>query len=342
MTIERSAPTSVLPPGLLDSAFAAPRPAAALPSARQVPLALRLRFAAARTAIAFRCADLLEDLHEAEIDLAPFHIHFDHLHAHLVAETINLAGVLAAHDVRTLHEAVVIVSHRGYVHHAFHEVLDELDIQTKRGDARDVTLEFIANLVRHEPDLLPLHELALGVIGPPLALRRVTRGLRQLLRQLFLAVVRHAVPRLAQRAVHDQIRIAPDGRREMRVARSRETEVSEVLRVIPRLLHRPQHQKRDWLFFGLALDALDELLEMPGTHGIGRRAQAVAQRRDELIELFDLHRVRILVDAIERWHIALVEMLRDGFVREQHEFLDDPVRDVPLGSDDLLDHALVV
>jgi hypothetical protein len=48
----------------------------------------------------------------------------------------------------------------------------------------------------------------------------------------------------------------------------------------------------------------------------------------------DLQRVGSLVHAEERRHVVVVEMLRDRLVGEQHELLDDPVRDVPLGGDD--------
>ena len=63
-------------------------------------------------------------------------------------------------------------------------------------------------------------------------------------------------------AVHDEIRIAADRRREMRVGLGRQTEVAEVRRVVPRLLHRPQHQERDRLLFRLAANLLDEPLEV--------------------------------------------------------------------------------
>jgi hypothetical protein len=70
------------------------------------------------------------------------------------------------------------------------------------------------------------------------------------------------VTRRAKRTVHDEVRIAANGRREMRVARRGEAEVAQVLWCVARLLHRAKHQKRDRLLFGFAFDALQELLEM--------------------------------------------------------------------------------
>ena len=80
----------------------------------------------------------------------------------------------------------------------FDEVLDQLDVQPERADAGDVALELVADLVGHEPDLLPLHELALGIGGAPLALRGVPRDLRQVLGQLVAPLLAHA--RAATRA----------------------------------------------------------------------------------------------------------------------------------------------
>ena len=48
------------------------------------------------------------------------------------------------------------------------------------------------------------------------------------------------------------------------------------------------------------------------------------------------------MDAVEPGHVARVEELRHRLVGEQHELLDDAVRDVPLGGDDRLDPPLLV
>jgi len=86
------------------------------------------------------------------------------------------------------------------------------------------------------------------------------------------------------------------------------------------------------------VDFLDQLLKVARPDRVGRRGQAVAERGHELLELLDLERIGRFVDAIERRHVVVVEVLRHGFVRDQHELLDDPVGDAPLGGDDLLHH----
>ena len=60
----------------------------------------------------------------------------------------------------------------------FDVVLDQFHEQSERRDARDVATVFIANLVGHEANLLPLQQLAFGFGGTPFHVRRVTRGLR--------------------------------------------------------------------------------------------------------------------------------------------------------------------
>ncbi|MND08575.1 hypothetical protein D3C83_312990 [compost metagenome] len=54
----------------------------------------------------------------------------------------------------------------------------------------------------------------------------------------------------------------------MRVALGRQTEVPQILRVVPGLLHRPQHQERDGLLFRLSGDLLDQSLEIAGPDGL--------------------------------------------------------------------------
>ena len=271
------------------------------------------------------------------------HVNLDDLHLHAIAEPVDLPLVLAAQHVHAVDEAVVVVGHRRDVHEAFDEVFDELDVEPERRHTRDVAVELVADLVRHEADLLPLDQLALGVIRASLALGRMARDLGELVGELALALLAHAaVTGLPQRPMNHQVRIAPDRRREMRVALRREAEMTEVGGIISSLLHRPEHQERDGLLFGRAAHPLDELLEVARRDLRGRLAQAVSERRYELLELVDFERIRLLVDAIERGDVVGIEMCGDGLVGEQHELFDQAMRDVALGGDDLLHHPLVV
>ena len=71
-----------------------------------------------------------------------------------------------------------------------------------------------------------------------------------------------AVARFAEDTMHDQIRIPPDRRREVRVGVGRQPEVPLVHGVVARLLHRAQHQERDRLLFRGTAHPLDQLLEI--------------------------------------------------------------------------------
>ena len=85
------------------------------------------------------------------------------------------------------------------VHQALDVVLDELDEQAERRDAGDVAVEDVADLVGHEPHLLPLQQLALGLVGAPLASRRCAGRLRQILFELLAPLVGDSrVPQLAE------------------------------------------------------------------------------------------------------------------------------------------------
>src|SRR5215210_914193 len=77
----------------------------------------------------------------------------------------------------------------------------------------------------------------------PLPERRVFRGVVELLGHGI--VVRAELPQ--QRAVHDEVGISADRRREVTVRDARETRVAEVLRVVARLLQRAQDERGERL-----------------------------------------------------------------------------------------------
>ena len=76
--------------------------------------------------------------------------------------------------------------------HAFDEVLNQLDEQPEGRHPGDVAVELVADLVGHEADLLPLHQLALGIVGPSFSLRRMPGDLRHVFGELLRAVPAHA------------------------------------------------------------------------------------------------------------------------------------------------------
>jgi hypothetical protein len=97
------------------------------------------------------------------------------------------------------------------VHHPFHEVLDEFQVQTECADAGDVAFEGLTNLVGHEAHLLPLHQFPFGIRGPPFPLGRVPPNLREFFGKFRPALVIDTLSALAKGPVHHQVRITPDG-----------------------------------------------------------------------------------------------------------------------------------
>ena len=107
------------------------------------------------------------------------------------------------------------------------------------------------------------------------------RDLRQLVGQLLAAIP--DIPCRDSRSVRWTTRsgIAADRRREVRVAVGRQAEVAEVRRVVARLLHRPQHQEGDRLFFRLAARSARRAAESAaaGPRRAARRGCSRASRR---------------------------------------------------------------
>ena len=81
------------------------------------------------------------------------------------------------------------------------------------------------------------------------------------------------IERPLQDAVDDEVGIAADWRREMRVLVKREREMAERIGRVSRLLERPQHQVRDDALFGLARDFFRQPLVMLRANGDVERAR---------------------------------------------------------------------
>ena len=222
-------------------------------------------------------------------------------------------------------------------------MLDQLHEQPEPGHPGHVTGELIADLVRHEPDLLPLDDLPLGLLCPALHGRCMPPDIRQLVSQFLHAFHRRAAfPRLAQQPVHDEIRVSANRRRKVRVGLRRQAEVADVDRIVLRLLHGTEHQQSHRTLLGLSMQTLQELLEMPWTHTTGRRPESVSKRDREGIKIRDLGRIRRLVDAKQRRQLAVSEMTGNRLVGCQHELLDDAMRYVAVCRYDVLDHSRLV
>ena len=130
----------------------------------------------------------------------------------------------------------------------------------------------------------------------------------------------------AQHPVNDQVRIAANRRREMRVSLGREREMPRVLLAISRLPQRTQHQVIQDALLGLALQPRDQaLIVSRGDRGIRLRqyefathlapippaidhrepldrdrsaAERIAEMRGDLLEVHHALRIRRLVNPV--------------------------------------------
>ena len=132
----------------------------------------------------------------------------------------------------------------------------QLDEEAVLRGADDQRVELLADALLHELDLLPLHQLALGIGGAALGLRAFVRDRAQIVLGTASAAVEHA----RQQPVHDQVRIAADGRREVRVGVRGQREMADVLGAVARLLQRAQHQVAQDALLRLAFDLRHQLL----------------------------------------------------------------------------------
>src|SRR5262245_39449548 len=88
---------------------------------------LRSGLAPPRSALAV--THTVENLHQAEVDLALLHVDANDLHLDLVAQSIDLLCILPAQQMGGFDVPIVVIRHRGDMHHAFDIVLDQLHEQ---------------------------------------------------------------------------------------------------------------------------------------------------------------------------------------------------------------------
>ncbi len=212
----------------------------------------------------------------------------------------------------------------------------DLDEDAELRHARHDAVEHLADAVLQELDLLELHRLALGLGGFALARRAVRRSLFE----DGDVCVRPTREVAAGEAVDDEVRVAPNRAREVRIEAEREAVVPAVVRRVDRLRHRPQGRHRDHRLLVGPLDALDQGGEVARGGRAARERQAKAEGLDVVGEGRDALRVGRFVDAVEER--AGLEARRGGAVGGEHEGLDEPVRRLARLADDADGVALLV
>ena len=130
---------------------------------------------------------------------------------------------------------------------------------------------------------------------------------------------------LRQCPVDDQVGVAADWRGEMGVELLRQPVMPDRLGRVPGLLQRAQQPEMDRVFLRFAVHRGEQFLELAA---VGEVADFVAEALRVLAEVFQLVEVGILMNPVETGNLRLAQMPGDGFVGDEHEFLDELVRDV--------------
>src|SRR2546423_8605242 len=170
--------------------------------------------------------------HQGELDLVLHVVDAVHKHAHFLAEGVFASPPLARDLLGVLAVSVAVVRHRRERHEAFDEHIEQLDEEAELGHADDQSLELFADAIAHELDLLPLHQLALGVVGAALGLAGFVGDLVQHVERNDLGNVRL----LVAFALAAAMRLRALGPRTRRFAVRRRALPGRRFLVTPRLL----------------------------------------------------------------------------------------------------------
>ena len=206
----------------------------------------------------------------------------------------------------------------------------QLDIDAPFGEPRNVPVELLADALLHEFDHLVLDRGAFGLGGDHLAFR--SAGAQIFERRLVCRLLACEVTR--QQAVHHHVRIAADGRREMRIVGECEAVVADVVGRIKGFCHRAYGHRRYGVLLGRVLDLGEKLVQLLG-HGTALGGfEDMSEAEDELPEAVQLLLARRVVDAVNHRTfdgaalvgLAFAAELRDAAVGQQHELLDHLVR----------------
>jgi hypothetical protein len=171
-------------------------------------------------------------------------------------------------------ELVVVLAEVGDVHEAVDVELVEGHEEAEVRDAGNGAVELVAHVVLHVVALEPGLDVARRLVGAPLRFRAVDADRMQVSRLVALAR-QHRL----DGAVHQQVRIAADGRGEVGVRVVGEAEMPDVLGAVHRLLHRSQHHRLQEPRVGAILDPREEGLVVARL-----RRVAAAQREREILE----------------------------------------------------------
>ena len=217
----------------------------------------------------------------------------------------------------------------GHVHQAVDLGFVQLDEQPEAGDAADHAVEYAAHVLFHPRRAVAVVDLARGLVGAPALLRALQGQAHHLAVGVLEAVRLLARQRVLDGAVHQQVRVAADGRGEVRVRIQRQAEVANVLHRVHRQALAAQQDGLDQRPLRALAHAVEQVGEVLGTHPPpGRHPQL--ELLEELQQVQVLGFGRLVVDAVRRRDVGLQQELRRLHVGGDHAFLDQLVGVVAL------------
>ena len=143
--------------------------------------------------------------------------------------------------------------------------------------------------------------------------------------------------RADQRAVHDQVGIAPDRRGEMGIAAQVEAEMAVVLRGVFGLGLAAQHDLIDELLGVAALHPVENEVEAAPAGALRLLGKRDVERRQELAQRVELLQRRLVMDAVDERRVRPLQRLGGRDIGEDHELLDQPMRVEPRRRDHPVD-----
>ena len=170
--------------------------------------------------------------------------------------------------------------------------------------------------MRHQLDVFAIH---FGIGGVALSERNVVghRGER--------GVIKLGV--LVNNSVHDQVGVPANRRGEVSIVVLGQAVVTDRLRRVASAFHAAQVADPEDVRKQVALQASEKFTGLFLGSQIPSAQPHQRSPRPELVELLD---VRLVVDTMDRLDASPLDFLRDSFIGQQHEFLDQLMRHIIL------------
>ena len=216
------------------------------------------------------------------------------------------------------------------MHQPLHTVV-QLHEKAEAGNAADDALKGITHKLLHVLHLLEVSGITLCIYRDALPLGGMVCPLCQLLHNLFPLVLRDGacLKGLPQQAVHHQVRIAADWRGKVGIILCCQSEVPQVFRRVPCLLHGAQGNSADD-FFRRASGNLFQchLQVLRPDAAVSSRSQVQPEGIQKPVQCRDLAFLRLLMDAVNKRLLAAAHVLSHGLIGSQHALLNDGLAQV--------------